>query len=165
MNIPSTLKEYLSIDGVHFEQFILKMETFDFDDITCSKLEKCFDDFKSTKNLDFKARERIATEIKTVLETFISTSTSKSSLDLFTEYIKTLDKCCFQGGFGHAVSYDYDSKSGKVKTYDVNPHHWVVKPELFSHVYPIPDLVELSRLINNITLQIKTTPAHERWGN
>ena len=106
---------------------------------------------KATRWLDDKSRSNIRTFISEYLELFINLTYKKTAKELFQVWIESIKQYCFQGGYGYAIYYPNA------------PHHWVIKPEYYNKVVPIPEHVILATCVCNQYIEIAKTAEQEYW--
>lgn len=113
--------------------------------------------YMETKYYEFDVREIIQSQYDIQIKEFIEKEyyPSKRPREIFIDYIKELDKYCFQGGFGHSVYYG-----------DSTPHHWCLKPEHYDLMGKVPEeIIEIQTLYDCPEVKISSVAEYERWSS
>ena len=176
-----TLSEYFVPTGKNFESFkvwIGKQSIFEAEPM-CFQIQKCISEIEDTKWLETVKRVELFAKFTKLLYSYVeSLCGGKTCITYLIDYIKELDTFCYQGGFGHYVSYHVPSCIPDPHPYPSQrklyphrmksltmPHHWVVRPEHYDKFKDIPQLIRLCTFLTDSTLEIKSIPKYERWGN
>ena len=96
-------------------------------------------------------RDKIRILIREYLELYIQLTFKKTTSEIFQEWLETINKYCFQGGYGYAFSYPN------------SPHHWVIKPEFYDKVSRIPEEVAIAACVADKYIIISETASWEKW--
>ena len=70
-----------------------------------------------------------------------------------TKWIKSIEKYCFQGGYGHAFYYGIDT-----------PHHWCIRPEYIGNI-EISDILKIAIILSGRCVSIVKEPHQAIWSN
>ncbi len=108
--------------------------------------------FSLDNHNDIQTKE-ISQKIKNVLYFAFQSYYKKQCLDIYFDWIKSIQQYCFQGGYGHSIHYT---------GVDV-PHHWCVRPEFYDIVKNIPEEVKIAAIINNMIIYIEPKAEYEVW--
>ena len=115
--------------------------------------------YMESKYCEFELRKSVQSQFEIEIKKFIDTQyyTQKHQYDIIVDYIKELDKFCFQGGVGYSVSYGSHT-----------PHHWCLKPEYYQLMSQIPDDIQEILAIygkDEVQVTIASKCFAERWGS
>ena len=115
--------------------------------------------YMESKYCEFELRKSVQSQFEIEIKNFIDTQyyTQKHQYDIVVDYVKELDKFCFQGGYGYSVSYGSHT-----------PHHWCLKPEYYQQMGKIPeDIQEILAIYGKDEVLIRIEPECliESWGN
>lgn len=92
--------------------------------------------------------------ITCILELQFQISYKSTPRMIFDKWISDISPYCFQGGYGHSI------------TYTNAPHHWCIKPEYYTQIIEqLPDEVIIASVILNSFLDIARLPAMEKWSS
>lgn len=103
-------------------------------------------------NNDLNIKE-ISVKIKNVLHFAFENYYKQKCLDVYFDWIKSIQKYCFQGGYGHSIYYT---------GIDV-PHHWCIKTEFYDIVKHIPEKVVIASILCDMKIYIESIPDYEIW--
>lgn len=106
--------------------------------------------FKENANIESAQIKRL---IREYLDSYIQNKYNKSANEIFQEWLDTVNKYCFQGGYGYSFLYP-DA-----------PHHWVIKPVYYDKVSNIPEEVAIAACVLDKYILISNISAWEKWSN
>lgn len=97
--------------------------------------------------------KEVSEKIKNVLLFTFENYYKQSCLDVYFEWIKSIQQYCFQGGYGHSIYY----------TGIEVPHHWCVKTEFYNTIKNIPEQVIIASILCNMHIIIEPKADYEIW--
>ena len=145
-----TLSYYLAKTG--FLKFKNWFKSVDLLEPIHDELDKLTYLVEHTSWLEDKVRKDSLTRIRTLITKHIEKTINKDPNLYFEDWVNSIQKYCFQGGYGHRIQY-----SG------VFPHHWCVKTEYYEEVKKIPDLVILCGVICDKYISLTEKPDTMYW--
>lgn len=90
--------------------------------------------------------------IKYLLETNFRLYYLQSPKSIWNTWLDKITPFCFQGGYGHSISYNN------------SPHHWCIKPEYYQEIISgIPNELYIAAVLLDMYLVIEPFPAMEKW--
>ena len=96
----------------------------------------------------------IQKSITCILELQFQIHYKSPPMEIFNKWISDIYPYCFQGGYGHSISYTNA------------PHHWCIKPEYYNQIIEqLPCEVIIAGVILNRYLEIALLPAMEKWSS
>ena len=146
-----TLEYFLSESGIQkFQNWYLSKPTLQS---IWQELDNYLLMLLSTRLQDEPHRDKIRTIIREYLELYIELTYKKTACEIFQEWLDTVNKYCFQGGYGYSFLYP-DA-----------PHHWVIKPVYYDKVSNIPEEVAIAACVLDKYILISNISAWEKWSN
>jgi hypothetical protein len=97
--------------------------------------------------------KEVSKKINNVLHFAFEIFYKKPCLDIYFNWIKSIQQYCFQGGYGHSIYY----------TGIEVPHHWCVKTEFYEIVKIIPEPVIIASILCNMHIIIEPKADYEIW--
>ena len=145
-----TLSFYLSKSGIiKFRDWFNSIELLK---PIATELESLTTIIEQSTWLEDKIRKQTFINIKALIINYVDIINKKDPELVFIEWIESIQKYCFQGGYGYRIQY-----SGN------RPHHWCVKTENYEKVKNIPDIVSLCGVICDKYVNLSDKPENMVW--
>ena len=145
-----TLSFYLSKTG--FPKFRQWFKSVEFLEPIHNELENLTYFVEHSSWLEDKIRKENINKIKVLILKYLEKTINKDPNIYFQEWIDSIQKYCFQGGYGHRIQY-----SG------LFPHNWCVRCEHYDDIKNIPLNVTLCGIVCDKYINLSQTPDIMYW--
>ena len=164
--IPKTLSYYFTKSG--YPKFKDWYKSIDLLEPIYNELEILTNIIDKSNWLEDELRNESFKNIKNIIINQIKNIEKKEPVNIYKEWINSIQPYCFQGGTGHKIqygNYDYDNDNDNDNDTLSYPHHWCIKPEFYNIVINIPNNVILSAIICDKYINISEISEKKYWCN